>query len=103
MSPSKNFIAVAERSNEAGIITVYEHKKSKDIRIKKKRTFLSTDLGNKSFVFLRFLPQNEKYLIALTEAPEYKLCLWEWEKGKLRSVSPINGFKNINGLFFPED
>ena len=102
VSPSRNYIAIAEESSETGIISIYEIKKHKDIKLKKKRTILSTELDCHSFSRLEFLPQNEKYLISLTDGPEYKLCLWEWEKGKLKTVLKINGFKTINGMFFAD-
>ena len=42
---------------------------------------------------------NDKLLIALTQKPNLKLTLWDWDKGKLKSIIDVTGFVWINGIF----
>ena len=68
------------------MITVYEIKKGKENKIKKKRTVLSTELENQSYTHIEFLPTNNKYLVCITDGKKRQLVLWEWEKSKIITV-----------------
>ena len=73
------------------IITIYEVK-SKKFEIKKKRTLCSRDAKSNSYSHLSFMPKNDSILICTTNGPQSLLCMWEWEKSKLKAISDINGF-----------
>lgn len=98
ISPSQKYIALSEFSNEMGIISIYEIKLS-EMKVKKKRTFCSWDCESKTFNKLCFSSINDKLLIALTQKPNLKLTLWDWDKGKLKSIIDVTGFVWINGIF----
>ena len=99
ISKSEKYLAISEKTKETGIITIYELKQNNVI--KKKRILLSKEINSLSYINLLFLVTKEKYLIGLTDndSGAYKLVLWDWEKGKLKSIMAINGFVNIKNLF----
>ena len=75
-----------------GLLTVYELKLH-EMRIKKRKTFCSRDCKTKIYERISFVPNLEKFVIALTSKPDYKLTLWDWEKGKLKAMIDVNGFQ----------
>lgn len=91
INSTQKYIAVSEFSNEMGIISIYEIKLS-EMKVKKKRTFCSWDCDSKTFNKLCFSSINEKLLIALTQKPNLKLTLWDWDKGKLKFIIDVTGF-----------
>lgn len=99
ISKSEKYLAISEKTKETGLITIYELKPNNVI--KKKRILLAKEINSLSYMNLLFLVSKEKYLIGLTDndSGSYKLVLWDWEKGKLKSIMPINGFVNIKNIF----
>ena len=81
-----------------GLLTVYKLKLN-EMRVKKTKSFCSRDCKTLVFEKISFVSSLSKYMIALTSKPEYKLTLWDWEKGKLKAIIDINGFIQINGLY----
>ena len=75
VSPSKRYVAVAERA-ERGQVNVY------DLHTLKKRKVLSTpESASREYVSLCFSADN-KFLLTLGGAPDWTLVCWAWEKAK---------------------
>lgn len=39
-------------------------------------------------------------MASLTSEPSFKIIIWEWDKGKARASVEVNGFQNINQMFY---
>ena len=104
ISKSGRFIAIAEETTEVGIITIYEFKEGKDIKIKKRKTLLSKECNSYGYSQLIFLPDNERHLISVTKESPFKFLLWDWERSRIKEITEINGISKVNGIFFtPND
>ena len=77
LSISKKWLAVAERSEKAPIVSIYrvdvekkddgESRKSDAKVLKKRKTICSLEINKqKEFVSMAFAPRNEKLLVTLT-------------------------------------
>lgn len=103
-SKSGKYLAVAEETKEIGIITIYELKGTKDLKIKKRRTLLSKECNTLGYEHLIFMPKDERYLISLTKESPIKFLLWDWERSRIKEITEITGLLNVKGLFFtPND
>mmetsp|Transcript_155 Transcript_155/g.483 ORF Transcript_155/g.483 Transcript_155/m.483 type:complete len:1201 (-) Transcript_155:691-4293(-) len=80
VSPSKKFVAVAERS-ERGVITVFDLHS-----LKRRRLLTTTETAAREFVCLAFSPDS-KFLMAQGGAPDWTLVIWAWEKAKFISAA----------------
>ena len=75
LSPSRRYVAVAERAERA-MVNVYDLH-----TLKRRKNLLTTDCASKEYVSLSFSADN-KFLLTQGGAPDYTLVLWSWEKAK---------------------
>lgn len=80
VSPSKKFVAVAERS-ERGVITVFDLH-----TLKRRRLLTTTETSTREFVCVAFSPDS-KFLMAQGGAPDWTLVIWAWEKAKFLAAT----------------
>eukprot|EP00742_Colponemidia_sp_Colp-10_P003011 GILJ01003213.1.p1 GENE.GILJ01003213.1~~GILJ01003213.1.p1 ORF type:complete len:1307 (+),score=279.75 GILJ01003213.1:41-3922(+) len=75
VSPSKRYLAVAERGERA-LVTVYDL-----VTMKKRKMLQTTECQSKEFVSVCFSQEN-KFLLTLGGAPDWTLVYWAWDKVK---------------------
>lgn len=86
LSPSKSFLAVAERAERA-ICSVFDM-----TTLKRKKILTSTDYASREFVSVNFAPSNERsMLVTLTSEPDIKIIIWTWDKAKCFTFQPVGG------------
>eukprot|EP00744_Colponema_vietnamica_P001225 GILI01002055.1.p1 GENE.GILI01002055.1~~GILI01002055.1.p1 ORF type:complete len:1251 (-),score=376.19 GILI01002055.1:222-3974(-) len=99
VSPSKRYLAVAEKGERA-MVTVY------DLVTMKKRKMLSTpEVQSREFVSICFSQEN-KFLLTQGGAPDWTLVYWAWDKVKPTAfikVSNAQGAPIYNCSFNPTD
>lgn len=76
LSPSRRFLAVAERSERA-FVSIFDLKS-----LKKRKVLSSADGQAQSFVNLAFSADNQ-LLLTQGGSPDWMLTCWNWSKGKL--------------------
>lgn len=75
VSPSKKFLAVAERAERA-ICCIYDLH-----TLKRKKIITSTEYQSKQFLSLAFAPSAERsLLVTLTSEPNIQVIVWIWDK-----------------------
>ena len=91
LSPSRKFLAVCEKSNNA-ICTVYnvgkfleqsvEKRQTSifDVPIKKRKILCSAEDPAREFVSVDFCAKNEKLLVTTSAGPEARAIIWNWDK-----------------------
>jgi hypothetical protein len=86
-------LAVCEKSNQA-ICSIYQISKVvESIKLKKgsqqpvdssviskRKILVMPDSESTEFLSVEFCPQNEKLVATLSGAPDYRVCLWQWDK-----------------------
>jgi cilia- and flagella-associated protein 57 len=74
VSPNRKIIAVAERTSERGIVTLYEAG-----TLKKKKVLSYLELNSKEIVSVCF-SNDSKFVLTQGGAPDWSLVLWNIEK-----------------------
>jgi len=79
VSPSKRYLAIAEKAVEGATITIYDL-----VTTKKKKTLSYSDIDPYEFVSIAFSAEN-KFLLAQgglgpSEKHDWSLVYWSWEK-----------------------
>ena len=74
VSPSKKFLAVAERAERA-ICCVYDL-----FTLKRKKIITSTDYQSKQFLSLAFAPSAERSLLVTLTSEPNMIIVWIWDK-----------------------
>ena len=104
LSPSKAYLAVAERAIQA-IITIYD---TTNFRMKKRITTSENDV--KQYISMEFCPTNEKqFLITLGESEkdgqkETFIFYWQWDKSKcLAHITLGKKYVSYQCSFQPND
>ena len=90
LSPSKKYLAVCEKGNNA-ICTVYNigkflelsvDKRTKSIfdipALKKRKILLSAEDPAKEFVSVDFCPKNEAHIVTTSGKSEARVIIWNW-------------------------
>jgi cilia- and flagella-associated protein 57 len=99
LSPSKRYLAVCEKAAKA-VCSIYNLAKfieiSKERKMQvfdqsksKKWIVSSADYDASKFVSADFSGLNEKLLVTLTSEPDYKIIVWQWDKKKCISNTPL--------------
>lgn len=83
MSPSNRYFAVAE-SSDIPLVTIWDLVKNE-----KKRTLTMPESEACDIVWMDFSAEN-KQLLTLGGAPDWNLCLWNWEKGKILASTKVH-------------
>ncbi|CEM35943.1 unnamed protein product [Vitrella brassicaformis CCMP3155] len=84
ISPSKRYVAVAERT-ETAIISIYDL-----VTAKKRRSLSYAECASHEYVSLCFSSEN-KFLLSLGGPPDWSLVYWSWDKAKvIASVKASN-------------
>lgn len=99
LSPSRRFLAVAEKSEKA-TANIYDV-----TTLRKRKTLSYSDIGSAEFTCVSFSPDNK---ICLTQggAPEWNLVAWLWEKTKIigtLKASSQSGSRISQADFSPTD
>ncbi|KAF5403160.1 cilia- and flagella-associated protein 57 [Paragonimus heterotremus] len=98
ISPNRRYVALAEKTAEKPVITVYDLQ-----ALRKKKTIYSTDVHSNEFVSIAFSPDS-KYLAAQGAQPDWTLVYWSWEKSKqLAAVRTSLGNQIRQISFNPHD
>jgi len=90
VSPSKRYIAIAERG-QRGMVSVYDMQS-----LKKRKVLTTTESASREYISVSF--SSNKLLLTLGGGPDWTLVLWQWEKSKTLSslkvsnanMSPLN-------------
>jgi len=99
MSKNKEFLAVANKSDN-GVIRIYNiDKKDGGIQLKRKVILSTNEHTSKEYISLCFGNElKTRTLISLGGAPDYYLIHWSWlgDKGKVKAFQILRGINEIN-------
>jgi WD40 repeat protein len=85
LSPSKRYLAVAERADRA-IIFVYDMH-----TMRRKKTLTTTDCMSQEYISISFATGQEgKYLVSMGGAPDWILVYWQWERPKVIATIKVS-------------
>jgi hypothetical protein len=75
------FIAVSEKRPDGAQASVYNLR-----NLFKKKALSTTEVASQEFVAMCFSP-DDSLLLTLGGTPDWTLCTWMWDKGKVRCTS----------------
>ena len=112
VSQNRRYIAIAEKIADKPVVTIYDLH-----TLRKKKALTLNDTASNEIVSMSFSPDG-KHLITQTNAPDWSLSYWSWEKAKVMATTKITAslqpnatvtqvfektkkfvFKNNNNLF----
>ncbi len=80
---NRRYIAIAEKMSDKPMVTVYDLH-----TLRKKKTLSFGDTASNEIVSMSFSPDG-KHLITQTNAPDWSLSYWSWEKAKVMATIKI--------------
>ena len=100
LSPSKKYLAIAERTLDVGLIKVIDLRISSLIAENKpKKILFHSELNECHYVCMSFfLKDDHKYLAGITNNSQ--IVVFEWDKAKVKSCVQVSCLHQPNGLFF---
>ena len=73
---------MAERRPDGAQASVYNLR-----NLFKKKSLSTPEVSSKEFVSMAF-SADDSVLVTLGGAPDWKLCVWSWDKGRVRGTTP---------------
>ena len=83
VSQNRRYIAIAEKVADKPTVTIFDLH-----TLRKKKTLPFSDTQSNEIVSMSFSPDG-KHLITQTNAPDWSLSYWSWEKAKIMATSKI--------------
>ncbi|VEL26839.1 unnamed protein product [Protopolystoma xenopodis] len=80
ISPNRRYVALAEKTSERSVITIYDLQ-----ALKRKKIIYPNDIHGGEFVSVVFSPDS-KYIAAQSSEPDWLMIYWSWEKNKQLAV-----------------